>query len=106
MILRAIREPARPSQNRGTEPTLASPLSSACDASRIASADGSINWFVPRTQVIGLSVVVRTVRQGSLSAVVSSCNPPESVITNVAPITSLKKRTFFETRYGRHICDH
>ena len=42
-----------------------------------------INLFVHSVIVIGRSVFSRKVKQGILSEVVSSCNPPESVITKV-----------------------
>jgi hypothetical protein len=40
--------------------------------------------LVPCSTVIGRSVFSRSVRQGTPSAVVSSCRPPESVSTSVA----------------------
>ncbi len=51
---------------------------SACRVSR------DVNLFVPRVIVMGLSVLGLKVRQGTFRKVVSSCNPPESVRTNLA----------------------
>ena len=43
------------------------------------------DWFVPSVIVIGRSVLSRTVKHGTPSAVVSSWMPPESVTTACAP---------------------
>ncbi len=53
---------------------------SACRVSR------DVSLFVPRVIVMGLSVLGLKVKQGTFRKVVSSCNPPESVRTNLALI--------------------
>jgi hypothetical protein len=53
------------------------------DRSRIATDQG----IGPCSTVIGRSVFSRIVRQGTPSAVVSSCKPPESDSTSRAPVS-------------------
>ena len=55
------------------------------DATASGSPAGSkTNWFAPHATVSGHSVVSRTVRHGTPSAALSTCNPPESVTTACA----------------------
>src|ERR1043166_4444083 len=88
-----------PSQSTRTSRSLAAPshLSNlgtvvgrvtCAAASRIAADVGLTSRFVPKVTVIGRSVPGRTVKQGTPKNVVSSCTPPESVITS--PAASIK----------------
>jgi len=56
-----------------------------------AASWGSMSRFVSAAMVTGRSVVVRNVRQGTPSIVVSSWTPPESVSTRRAPSMSCRK---------------
>src|SRR5688572_22055600 len=93
-----IRTPAFPSQPSGPfAPTSTRPVFSAC--SRALTIPCSVGGhgtrvFVLSVTVTGRSVVSRTVRHGTPSTVVSSCTPPESVITAAAQSSSASISTY------------
>ena len=90
-----IRSPAPPSQSSGIR------AADAVFPSRIATVSlrmrvGSVptTRFVPLVTVTGLSVDVRSVKQGTPRTVVSSCTPPESVRTSRAFAAKLVKSRY------------
>jgi hypothetical protein len=60
------------------------PRRTSCHAAVMADRLVPTRWFVPSSIVTGRSVVVRSVRHGTPSAVVSYWIPPESVSTTAA----------------------
>ena len=65
--------------------------SSRSGSPSIASGSSPSRTFVPRVIVIGRSVFSRRVKHGIPRYVVSSCTPPESVITAAALASSARK---------------
>ena len=86
-----MRSPACPSHSGGTAPALPSPARIASTPAATASASSGSNVFVPTSTVLGRSVLGRSVRHGTPSAVVSSWIPPESVTTTAARSMSARK---------------
>ena len=84
-MTRAIRGPAWPSHSGGSSPAYG-PSSHALSTAE-ASSGGVTRRLLPLVTVMGRSVFGRRVRHGTRSRVVSSCTPPESVITARAPRT-------------------
>src|SRR5665809_48824 len=76
-----IRSAALPSHFSGTLPATGGADKARLPASRMACLPVPIRRLVPSLQVTGRSVVLRRVRQGIPSAVVSSWIPPLSVRT-------------------------
>src|SRR5690606_26303298 len=78
--MRATRSAARPSHRRGgSAGGLRSGCASSSGISRIRAGSSPSSVFVPSLIVTGRSVLSRSVKQGTPSAVVSSWIPPESV---------------------------
>jgi len=75
-IIFAILSAALPSHSGGSAPFLRGLSSRSIIASRRGSRSGRTRRLVPISQVTGRSVVVRSVRHGMPSAVVSSWIPP------------------------------
>src|SRR5581483_3202333 len=89
VMTRAIRGPAFPSHSGGSSPVYGpSAQAFSTVAARPVTSDGGTSWLLPLVIVTGRSVFGRSVRHGTRSSVVSSCTPPESVITAAAPRTS------------------
>ena len=85
MSASTTRSPARPSHPSGR--TGLDRRRAARTPDGISDGDRTIT-LVPSRTVTGRSVVVRTVKHGTPNTVVSSCSPPESVITACAASTS------------------
>ena len=83
----ATRSPECPSQSGIGCPGGQALFSTSANAAAIRSEALPTNRLVPRRTVIGRSVFSRSVKHGTPSTDVSSCNPPESVSTTAAPLT-------------------
>jgi len=85
VMIRAMRGPACPSHSGGSSPA----YGPSWQALRTAAASSAsvTSRLLPLVMVMGRSVFGRMVRHGTRSKVVSSCTPPESVITAAAPLT-------------------
>jgi hypothetical protein len=80
---RFARPPGHPTTRE--RPCLPAPERISSTPLRIATDQQPTRVLVPCSTVIGRSVFSRMVRQGTPSAVVSSCRPPESESTSLAP---------------------